>query len=144
MDKKQLHKMMDIIAVDITCNDGRNGMFTGKFEGLHFDNCLLSPNTFDDDGFVCKKLRFEKNIMILDDKFILPFLERYTCPASWVGETILITRDSLAELLNYLRKSKEYDLEEGQEEIWNKWEHNEDYAAGDFTPPSAGANALVE
>lgn len=133
----------DLISVDIGCNNN-NGTFSGRVYSFHFmQECMLNTCMFDEDddiGFIGTKIELGKNQIVLyknlksKRNIKIPVFKVYTCPATWTAETILISRESLANILNFLNEhSKEgWCMEEAYSEIFEKWQDSKKFNAKDF------------
>ena len=133
-------RMFDLIRIEVVCNDGNNGMFLGKVTSIHFFDCILTTSIWDDDGEVGTKIEFGKNQMSIfknvksKRNITIPVFKQETFVGSWIADSVWISRQSLADILNFLNRhsKEEWNMEEGISEIFDKWKNNKKFSQSDF------------
>lgn len=126
-------RQLQIIPVDICCNDGNNGMFLGECIALYFNECLLSTNTVKRDGTpIGVPVKFiDKNIMKIGRVKVI-YLKRQTSGASWACDTILMQKEALARILNHLMKRGDWYFDEADTALFDKWERRDEIKVDDL------------
>ena len=154
----------DLIPVDIGCNHDNGVFSGRAYFFHFMECILSTSIFDDDIGFVGTKIELGENqlgenrIVIYKNGFVgtkielgenqiviyknleskrnisVPVFKTYTCPATWTAETVLISRQSLADILNFLNRhsKEEWCMEEAWSEIFEKWENNKKFIASDF------------
>lgn len=123
-----------LVRVSLLDNDGWNGNFTGQVSAIDIDDEhgeeLLSLIDMRMYGRLTK-------VSIPDYNHIrigrLKFHHHGTAYiGNWCWDMYLLTDDDAIRLLNYLRKSGNWEVDQGICEFVDKWQKHEDFTKEDF------------
>lgn len=91
--------------VSFTVND-YNGVFTGRCCGIHFKDILFTPTILNGVGFT------QSNKQIILENVKLSYIYTTTCGATWCADDYQLDFFNFKKLLNYLKQSNKWILEE--------------------------------
>lgn len=120
--------MIDML-VSFLCNYPSTGCFSGKFSAIdierdggssimHFDYAVISEEEITGPSIEIDR----ENRKVLIGHMKLHYTGYTSNFGNWCWDAFLMDEHNVSKLLNYLRKSKFWDMTEGEENLFDKWE----------------------
>jgi len=101
------------------CIRNEKGIETGKVDAIR----IGSEDTFDlAHNYNGNKFQFIGKYQMKIGRKQVSILTHHTCGATWCFEDIILMKEDLASLLNYLKKDDNWGYLEGPTELCDKWE----------------------
>lgn len=120
------------MKISVCVNKSSNGNFSGEISSIVIDsghNYAIA--TIITLNIIKCKYDYDKKIIIIDE-FELPFIYTKTSPATWCYDELIIRKKDLAKLLNYIRKSKLWIVDDSISEFDEIWERKKPILATDL------------
>ncbi|MBS3748201.1 MAG: hypothetical protein KGY67_00695 [Candidatus Thermoplasmatota archaeon] len=102
--------------VSCTVND-YNGLFTGKCCGIRFKDIWFNSNILNGVSF-----KTVNKTIILEHKTKIDYIRCTTCGATWCADDFTLDFFNLKKLLNYLKNSKHWFIDESPCDVFSLFE----------------------
>lgn len=123
-----------VAAVNVLCNDGRNGLFTGRAEAIEFDFPSARPGgeglrvSMVSPGITVKVDSARMKLCI--HRVWVPFVGEREWYGNWCWNRYLLRRPRALQLLHLLCRSGHWDLDEADSRFASWWSRHQRRTGG--------------